>query len=285
MITIRDRIWLYCAVPDAYNTARYALPGVNTVKPWDACRSLDLKKAVMDVTLRGPEYPFDPISEKLSFLDELVWTVIPSGGVRRNENGFFDTEEVIRQIRRFPNVGGVFCDDFQLRRRKLCPPEKLAEMGRLMKAAADRPLDQWLVVYNYDLFADNTDYPIWNWTNNVDVLSFWTWQSFQLKVLPEHIDYVHRRCPDKKLNLGLYLWDFSLGKPLTDEWMQIQLDTTLDGLRRSTLSGITVCASCLMGLGIKAEDDFRRWLDRYGNEEIEDKAPVPVEAAVNNERV
>ena len=69
MITIRDRIWLYCAVPDAYNTARYALPGVNTVKPWDACRSLGLKKAVMDVTLRGPEYPFDPISEKLSFLD------------------------------------------------------------------------------------------------------------------------------------------------------------------------------------------------------------------------
>ncbi len=67
--------------------------------------------------------------------------------------------------------------------------------------------------------------------------------------------------------------------------MQIQLDTALDGLRRGTLSGITLCASCLMGLSIKAEDDFRRWLDRYGDEEIEDKAPVPVKAAVNNERV
>ena len=33
-------------------------------------------------------------------------------------------------------------------------------------------------------------------------------------------------------------------------------------------SGLTICASCIMGLGIEAENIFARWLEKHGDEEI-----------------
>lgn len=160
------------------------------------------------------------------------------------------------------------------------------ELGRQVKASTTRKIEQWLVVYNYDLFTDGGfDHQVWEYTNIPDVITFWTWQSFHLKVLREHLSYVRAKCPGKKLNLGVYLWDFSTGKPLTDEWMKLQLDSTLAEFRAGLLDSISLCASCLMGLGIKAENDFRRWLDKYGDEEVPNQVILPAENAVNNDRV
>ncbi len=287
MTKLRDRIYLYAAVPGAYHTPFYALPGVNKLEPADACRKLGLNKAVMDVTLRGPFYPFDPVSEELSFLDELVWTVIPSGGVHRNEEGCFDMEEIIRQIQRFPNVGGVFCDDFGVRRRAICPPERIQHMKECISASTPRKIDMWMVVYNYDLLGmDNAlSHPIYPYLPIVDVMSFWTWHSFHLKVLREHLDYLMGRVPGKKLNLGVYLWDFSQGKPLADEFMQMQLDVALERFRAGKLDSISLCSNCIMGIGIKAEETFLRWLDKYGDEEIQDQILNTEETSKENARV
>ena len=287
MPKIRDRIYLYAAVPGAYHTPGYALPGVNKMEPAEACRQLGLNKAVMDVTLRGPYYPFDPESEKLSFLDELIWTVIPSGSVHRNEEGCFDMEEIIRQIQRFPNVGGVFCDDFGVRRRSICPPERIRHMKECITASTPRKQEMWMVVYNYDLLGTDTPlvHPIWPYLPIVDVMSFWTWQSFHLKVLREHLDYLTGKIPGKKLNLGVYLWDFSQGKPLSDEFMQMQLDVVLERFRAGKLDSISLCSNCIMGIGLETEDTFRRWLDKYGDEEIEGQILTAGETVKDNDRV
>ena len=79
MDTVRDRIWMYGAVCGAYHTTNYKIPGVNTMDCAAACRKYGLTKAVMDVCVKGPFYPFDAESEKLAFLDELVHC---GGGVR-----------------------------------------------------------------------------------------------------------------------------------------------------------------------------------------------------------
>ena len=285
MDKIRDRIWMYAAVPGAYHTPHYALPGVSTLRPSDACRRLGLTKAVMDVTMKGPEYPFDQCSEELAFLDELVWTIIPSGGVSRNINGFFDMEEVIRQIQKYSNITGVFCDDFNYRRRSAFSPENLQTMKDKVLAASDRKLKMWMVMYNYELFSDSAvPHRIWTYGEPVDVVSFWSWHPFYLKVLPEHLEFLAGRWPDKEYNLGVYLWDFSKGKPLSDELMQLQLDTMLKLFREGQLDSVSLCSNCIMGLGIKAEDMFLRWLDRYGEEEIASRKVVR-EAAVDNERL
>lgn len=285
MSTIRDRVWMYAAVPCAYHTPYYALPPGDPPTPAEACRRLGLKRAVMDVCVKGPQYPFDEVSESLVFLDELVWTIIPSGGVTRNEDCFFDTDEVVRQIRKFPNVTGVFCDDFQYRRRSFFSPENLKEMKRRVTAAADRQIRMWMVTYNYDLFTEAAvGHLIWDYGEPVDVASFWTWQAFQLKVLREHIDYLAGKWPGKQLNVGVYLWDFSRGKPLADELMRLQLDTVLELFREGRIDSVSLCSNCIMDLGLRTEEIFRRWLDRYGDEEVGTAARA-VETTVDNERL
>jgi len=286
MSTVRERIWMYGAVCGAYHTPHYRLPGVSTVTCADACRKYGLTKAVMDVCVRGPVYPFDAESEKLAFLDELVWTIIPSGGVIRNEEGFFDMEEVIRQVCKYPNVKGIFCDDFSYRRRSLCPPEKLAEMKHRVVAAGGRPLDMWLVVYAADVFTERRiPHHILDYSEGVDIASFWSWHPFHLQVLRENLRFFMSKWPDKKINLGIYLWDFSSGQPLDDRLMDLQLELALELLHTGTIHGLTICASCVMGLGIKAEETFARWLERHGDEEIRSGESVGKIVIGDNERL
>ena len=287
MASVRDKIWMYGAVCGAYHKAvHYRLPGVNTVDCAAACRKYGLSRAVMDVCVKGPSYPFDAESEKLSFLDELVWTIIPSGGVQRNEDQFFDMEEVIRQIQKFPNVKGIFCDDFQIRRRTLCSPEKLRFMKETVAAASPRPIDTWMVVYAADVFTERvTPHHILDYTDSVDTISFWTWHPFHLKVLRENLQFTMSKAPGKKLNLGIYLWDFSAGKPLADEVMEQQLELALELLHAGMLSGLTICASCIMGLGIRAEEIFARWLEKHGDEEVADTISAAGVCVGDNDRV
>ena len=286
MSTIKDKVWMYGAVCGAYHTPHYRLPGVSTIDCATACRRYGLTKAVMDVCVKGPAYPFDAESEKLAFLDELVWTIIPSGGVVRNEEGFFDMEEIIRQIQKFPNVKGVFCDDFQNRRRTLCSPEKFVELKNRVVAASPRPIDLWLVVYATDVFTERaTPHHILDYKEGVDTVSFWTWHPFHLKVLKDNLGFFMGKWPGKKVNLGLYLWDFSSGKPLDDRLMEYQLELALELLHTGVICGVTVCASCIMGLGIKAEDIFARWLERHGDEEINSAAIHHAETVGDNERL
>ena len=286
MSTIRERVWMYGAVCGAYHTPHYKLPGVNTMDCAAACRKYGLTKAVMDVCVKGPVYPFDTESEKLSFLDELVWTIIPSGSVVRNEEAFFDMEEVIRQIQKFPNVKGIFCDDFQIRRRTLCPPEKLQVLKDNILAASPRPIDMWLVVYATDVFTERpTPNHILDYTTIPDTISFWSWHPFHLKVLKENLHFAMNKFRGKKVNLGIYLWDFSAGAPLDDKLMEYQLELAHEMLSDGTIYGVTICASCIMGLGIKAEKIFANWLEKHGEEELRITENVEVKTVGDNERL
>ena len=286
MDTIRDRIWMYGAVCGAYHTTNYKIPGVNTMDCAAACRKYGVTKAVMDVCVKGPFYPFDAESEKLSFLDELVWTVIPSGSVIRNEDGFFDMEEIIRQIQRYPNVKGVFCDDFQYRRRSICPPGKLMEMKKRILDASPRPLDMRLVYYATDIFTERViPHHIFEYSGIADVLSFWTWHPFHLKVMKDNLAFLVSKVRDRKVNLGIYLWDFSAGRPLDDKLMEYQLDMVLELLHSGQVNGVMICASCIMGVGIHAEEIFAQWLKKHGDEIISAQPIVGQKTLADNERL
>ncbi len=269
MSTVKEHIWMYGAVCGAYHTPRYKLPGENTLECADACRKYGLKKAVMDVCVKGPEYPFDAESEKLAFLDELVWTIFPSGSVVRNDMNYYDRDEIIRQIQKYPNVKGIFVDDFQYRRRSHYTPEMMAAMKQKVQAASPRPINLWQVLYATDVFTERlTPHHALNYGAYVDTVSFWNWHPFYIKILRENLAYVVSQWPNKKYNLGIYLWDFSKGVPIDDDLMQLQLDTSLTLMHEGLLDGLTICASCIMGIGLHAEDIFAKWLEQHGDETI-----------------
>ena len=288
MSKVREQIWMYGAVCGAYHNPRYKLPGTNTLDCAAACRRYGLRKAVMDVCVKGPFYPFDEESEKLAFLDELVWTIFPSGSVTRNDGNFYDRDEIIRQIQKYPHVKGVFIDDFQYRRRSHYTPQMMMDMKRMVQKAAPRPINFWQVLYASDIFTERiTPHHILDYGAHVDTISFWSWQPFYLKVIRENLAYLASQWPGKKVNLGIYLWDFSKGAPIEDDFMRMQLDTALELLHGGVLEGLTICASCIMDIGLRAEEIFAEWLDRHGDEEFAPHAaPAMPQAAIgDNERL
>ena len=287
MSTVREQIWMYGAVCNAYHTPRYKLPGENTMECADACRKYGLKKAVMDVCVKGPEYPFDAESEKLAFLDDLVWTIFPSGSVVRNDVNYYDRDEIIRQLQKYPNVKGVFVDDFQYRRRSHYTPEMMADMKQMVQTASPRPINLWQVLYATDVLTERiTPHHALNYGAYVDTVSFWNWHPFYIKILRENLAYVASQWPGKRYNLGIYLWDFSKGAPIDDSLMQLQLDTSLALLHEGLLDGLTICASCIMGIGLPAEEIFAKWLDKHGDEELTPRALPTVQPTIgDNERL
>ncbi len=287
MSTVREHIWMYGAVCNAYHTPRYKLPGENTMECADACRKYGLKKAVMDVCVKGPEYPFNAETEKLAFLDELVWTIFPSGSVVRNDLNYYDRDEIIRQIQNYPNVRGIFVDDFQYRRRSHYTPEMMAAMKQKVQDASPRPINLWQVLYATDVFTERlTPHHALNYGAYVDTVSFWNWHPFHIKVLRENLAYMASQWPGKKYNLGIYLWDFSKGAPIDDDLMQLQLDTSLALMHEGMLDGLTICASCIMGIGLHAEELFAKWLDKHGAEELAPRSQTTLQTVIgDNERL
>ncbi|MBR4222758.1 MAG: hypothetical protein IKR81_16485 [Victivallales bacterium] len=287
MNIVREQIWMYGAVCGAYHTLRYKLPGENTMDCADACRKYGLKKAVMDVCVKGPVYPFDAESEKLAFLDELVWTIFPSGSVVRNDMNYYDRDEIIRQIQKYPNVKGVFVDDFQYRRRSHYTPEMMAAMKQKVQASSPRPITLWQVLYATDILTERiTPHHALDYGAYVDTVSFWNWHPFHIKVLRENLAYMASQWPGKKYNLGIYLWDFSKGAPIDDDLMQLQLDTSLALMHEGMLDGLTICASCIMGIDLRAEELFAKWLDKHGDEELAPRSQTTLQTVIgDNERL
>lgn len=198
MSIVREQIWMYGAVCGAYHTLRYKLPGENTMDCAAACHKYGLKKAVMDVCVKGPAYPFDEESETLAFLDELVWTIFPSGSVVRNDMNYYDRDEIIRQIQKYPNVKGVFVDDFQYRRRSHYTPEMMAAMKQKVQAASPRPINLWQVLYATDILTERiTPHHALDYGAYVDTVSFWNWHPFHIKVLRENLAYMASQWPGK----------------------------------------------------------------------------------------
>ena len=68
--------------------------------------------------------------------------------------------------------------------------------------------------------------------------------------------------------------------------MQLQLDTSLALLHEGLLDGLTICASCIMGIGLPAEEIFAKWLDKHGDEELTPRALPTVQPTIgDNERL
>jgi hypothetical protein len=79
-----------------------------------------------------------------------------------------------------------------------------------------------------------------------------------------------KKYPDKKLLLGIYMFDFPSGAPLSDEQMEDQCEIGLRWLREGRLDGLIFEANSVMGVGLASEKWLREWIDKVKYTEIPD---------------
>jgi len=268
MTKLRDKLYLWGQTSGAHHRDGgvnvYQLPGKNRMTPAEGCAYFGIPNCCRVVMDNRPAPPFDEESSALAHLREVVWSIIGSGGSDRNDIGNGDLDEVIRQARRHPNITGAVLDDFlNPRRMDIFPPARLAEIRNSLRRAAGRPLDLWVVWYEFEMNERVRPY-----LAECDVVTFWTWHGKHLDRLPQNLEAAAEAAPSKRLLAGCYMWNYGERRPLTAEQMRFQLDTLLEFLESGRIDGAVVCSNCIADLGIPEVEQVRRWIAENGEREL-----------------
>ena len=266
MSCLRDHVWLWGQTPGSHHTSGvYKLPGVNRMTPVEGCRFFGIENCCRVAMADGPFPPFDSESRDLQDIKNVVWSIMGSGSVHRNEENGADFDEVVRQAKMFPNVIGGVMDDFLLSesRRAIFTPDVLRDMKARFSTEAGRPMEFWTVYYEREMDIDVKDY-----LEVFDVITFWTWYGKNLAALEDNLEATFRLVPGKRYIAGCYMWDYGDAGPLGVEVMEKQLETYRKYMHAGKLDGFILCSNCIADIGLEEVDFTRRWLEKYGDEEI-----------------
>ena len=230
---------------------------------------LDVPNILM-IQCDGEPAPFskDALGYMESFcrMDSVLWGSCGSGGYRvGNEEAF-----VCELAEKYPNLTGVFMDDINGAFRKVEDHEErhrlrvemVKEVRENLKKAC-RPMDLYITWYWH-----LEPYP--GLMDQVDGVSLWTWNSDELPKLQERFEAIEELYKDKKILLGIYMYDFYNRKPVPSELMEYQCNYALELLKAGRIDGMIFEANSVMGAGLPSEYWLREWVERVKNTEVPD---------------
>jgi len=90
-----------------------------------------------------------------------------------------------------------------------------------------------------------------------------------LPAIRENLAKLRTLSGDQPIYGGLYMWDYGNKKEISDDLMQLQLDTYYELLRNKEIAGVIVCSNCCADVGLRSSVMVRDWIRLHGDEEIE----------------
>jgi hypothetical protein len=258
---VRDKLWLW-GHPAGSHNGIYSVPGESRIAPAEAADHMGIPNLLM-VTYPGygPEPPFDQLALTLRSLDRVVWSVVGAAG-RTASAGRDATLELAG---RMPNMPGIIMDDFfhepdhedEAKRAALSLADLRGIRERLR--LADRTLDLWVVLYDYQL-----DKRVGDYLDLCDVVSFWTWEAQNLGELASNFGRFEEVAARQRKVLGCYMWDYGNSAPMPMDSMRRQSEFALDMLQAGRIDGIIFLASCICDLDIDTVEWARGWIAEAG---------------------
>jgi len=239
------------------------------ITPAEAAFMLDVPN-VLFIQCDGEPAPFSSDAkgymESFYRMKKVLWGSAGSGGFRvGNEEDF-----VCELAEKYPNITGVFLDDVTSAFHKVPDQEERhrlrVEMLKTVKEnlkKAPRPLDTYITWYwHQDPYPGMMDY--------VDGISFWTWNSEELPPLKERFEAIEEKYKDKKILLGIYLYDFYNRRPVSIEMMELQCNYALELLKEGRIDGMIFEANSTMGVRLPSELWLRDWIKQVKYTEVPD---------------
>jgi hypothetical protein len=250
MDRIRDRFWLWGTTVNALSGYGFS-PSEMTVG--DGLAMLGLNKAMMCGMLPPNEEEF----YRVSHCERLLWEMSLDEGFAFEHN----LATIVQLHDSHPTVEGVLLDDFSTAEIKRgAKPSVLKAMRKAMPG----DLGLWIVVYSMSLgIPDLTDY-----LRHVDGVSFWVWHARDLPAVERDLKHCNELSGGLPTILGLYLYDFGEGRPLTQAQMASQLDSATDLLRDGHCEGLCLLASSVLDVGLESVEFTRSWLRQHGDEPL-----------------
>ena len=277
MAKVRDKLWMFGV--KAHQDDIWLKPDTHGQNPtyWFRSRITPAEGAfmmdipnVLFISCDGEPAPFskDALGYMESFcrMDRVLWGCSGSSGFRAgNEEQF-----VLSLAEKYDNLTGVFLDDISLPvRASENKEEAMAKVVSMLAdvkntlSAANKPLDTYITWYWHE-----EPYP--GMMEYVDGFSFWTWNSEDLPKLPERFARIENTYRDKKVLLGIYMYDFYNRRPVSAELMEFQCNYALSLLKEGRIDGIIIEANSVMGINLPTEKWLRRWIEEVKNVEVPD---------------
>ena len=264
MRILKDRFWIWGQSAGAHHAVMdnyFRLPGVNVMTPLEGADYLGVPNCCRVVMNNHPKAPFDDESSDLSSMKNVVWSVLGASG--SNENGL-DLQEVLRQADIFPNISAAVLDDF-FTEKDSTPRMSLKQLKDVHRRLGKnvRPLDLWIVVYDYQLKN-----PVAEYLKECDVVTFWTWKGSELVNMDRNFELLKNMTPGKRRLAGCYMWNYGESKPLTVNDMKFQCGKYLNWIQNGDIEGIIFCSNCICDLDLDTVEWTKNWIKEIGNKEI-----------------
>ncbi|NLX54164.1 MAG: hypothetical protein GXY58_03535 [Planctomycetaceae bacterium] len=146
-------------------------------------------------------------------------------------------------------------------------PRQVVEVQQELNTTAPKcrgqKLDLSLVWYTHQIHPS-----IKRHIDHVDVVYFWTWNAANLVDLEQNFQAFRAICPDVRVRLGIYMWNFDTKSVVPLELMKHQLDCAHRWLRSREVEGLIFHCTPLCDMGLEAVEYSRRWIDQHGDEEL-----------------
>ncbi len=268
--TVKDRFWIWGHVAGSHNN-QYGLTGSSRMSPAEGAFYLGVPNLIF-VAYPDNKEPCHMLPDPASYdayamsfrpLKRIVWSIVGAGGIV-NWQGVGAVRELARK---FPNIVGAQMDDFfrgtlDGGRVGTLTPKELRYIRDQLSAKGPK-LDLWVTLYRQDLNYDESEY-----LNEVNVVTYWTWEAKQLDTLQESFLQAEKAVPRTRKVLGCYMWDYGTGKPMPTNLMQKQCELGLKWLRKGRIEGMIFLASCICDLNLEAVEWTRNWIQEVGGETL-----------------
>jgi hypothetical protein len=266
METVRDRLWIWGHEAGSHNTG-WGLEKTSRMTPLEGAVYLGIPNLILIRYEEKPAMPFDQYALALKPLRQVYWSAVGGGGATSEE----ERRHVLDLARSFPNIVGVFMDDFFHAPAHQGDPGTLSlDILRGLKAQMRLP-DRSLKL-GVTLYAHQLDMPLAEYLALCDEVSLWTWNAPDLKDLDANFSRLEALAPKSGKLVGLYMWDYGLRKPMPLAMMQKQCEAALRWLNEGRIDGMIFLASCICDLGLEAVEWSREWIARVGDHPIPTRA-------------
>ena len=255
--TIRDRLWMWGHHKDS-TLAMKSWKGRPSVDQAEGCKMMGIPNNCVVRWRNLPKYPWGDYFEQFRALKRFTFSITDgaAGGVRTKMKLAFEELQP-----KYPNLTGCFLDDYFINDKL---HQSKADLVKIAHEVHEHNLRLSVVLY-----ADQggVKESVREELSLCDETSFWFWRSANIHTMGDLV----KRCreaigPEKDLLLGLYMWDFSCGQPVSGERMEMQLNFARKFLADRTVTGLIFHPSFAAALDEDAVRLSKEWIRSYGED-------------------
>jgi hypothetical protein len=292
---VRDRMWIFTVFAGGDNSSLESggIRGGSRMTPAEGAFWLNVPNLLLIRSSNIPHLPggeqwraktsFEQYATSFQPLDRVVWSVVGSGG----KGGMEELGPVIQLAKKFPNIGGVYLDDFiidvkkqpdgQVAGRPAIQPAELKSARERLKAVG-RPMDVWITLYTHEICPPKRTKspgfracvpPVAEFLDMFDVLTLWTWNADELPALEENLAALEKIAPKRcRIALGMYIWDFPNRRPVPLDLMRHQCESGLKWLHEKRIHELIFLANTVLDVGLPSAEYARDFIAKVGGQEI-----------------